>query len=171
VSSAVLGLVVLGLVPTPIGVGAAYHPPAVSSRVAHGLPVRGLACTRSTKPRIGVHLELFARGRGVIVPAGIGVAGPCSYAARTRTPTGVIELAAGRRLTLGRFFELWGQPLGAGRLAGFRASGRERVRAYVDGHRRRGDIRAIPLRRHAEIVLELGAFVPPHPAYRFAKGL
>jgi hypothetical protein len=163
--SAALGLAVLGLVPTPIGVGPAYHPPATR------LPVRGPACTRSSKPRVGVHLELFARDRVVIVPAGIGVARSCSYPARTRTPTGVIEMAAGRTLTLGRFFELWGQPLGADRLAGFHAEGNERVRAYVDGRRRRGDVRQIPLRPHAQIVLELGAYVPPHSAYRFPKGL
>ncbi len=132
---------------------------------------------------MGVHLELFGRGRVVIVPAGIGVAPPwrlhgaevldgaCSYPARTRRPTGVIELAAGARLTLGRFFALWGQPLGPDRLAGFRASGGERVRGYVDGRRWRADVRAIPLRRHAEIVLELGAYVPPHARYRFERGL
>ncbi len=172
-----------GLVPTPIGVGPSYHPGALNSTVSRGLPVGRLTCTRSADQRVGVHLELFGRGRVVIVPAGIGVAPPwharddhvlggrCSYPARTLEPTGVIQLLGDSRLTLGMFFELWGQPLDADRLAGFRASGGERVRAYVDGRRWRGDARAIPLRRHAEIVLELGASVPPHPNYHFERGL
>jgi hypothetical protein len=97
--------------------------------------------------------------------------GRCSYVARTRTPTGVIEVIAGRRVTLGQVFYLWGQPLGARRLAGFRAGRGERVRAFVDGSPWNGPVRTIPLRRHAAIVLELGAYVPPHSSYRFAMGL
>jgi hypothetical protein len=41
------------------------------------------------------------------------------------------------------------------------------VRAYVAGRRWRGPLGAIPLRRHAQIVLELGRFVPPHGFFRF----
>jgi hypothetical protein len=97
--------------------------------------------------------------------------GACSYPARTRTVTGVIEIERGRSFRLAHFFELWGQPLGGKRLAGFRARGHETVRAYVGGKRWRGDVRAIPLRRHAEIVLELGPYIPPHTSYRFGMGL
>jgi hypothetical protein len=57
------------------------------------------------------------------------------------------------------------------RLAGFSATGRAGVVAFVDGHRWHGDPRGIPLRRHAQIVLELGEFVRPHPAYLFPAGL
>jgi hypothetical protein len=133
--------------------------------------------------RVGAHLELFARGLVVLVPAGIGIAPPlhasgpmkvagvCSYSARTREPTGVIEAAPGSRTTVGDFFAIWGQPVGPRRLAGFRAVGAERVRAWVDGRAWPGDPRSIPLLRHREIVLELGRFVPPHASYRFEKGL
>jgi hypothetical protein len=172
-----------GLVPTPIGVSAKFHPRPLSTRVAHRRPVDSLRCERRESPRFGVHLELFARGRAVIVPAGIGIAPPwrvvrphvlegvCSYAARTRTPIGVIEVKAGSRRTLGELFDIWGQPLGLRRLAGFRTSAREPVRGYVDGVRWRGSLRAIPLRRHAAIALELGQYVPPHPTFRFGMGL
>jgi len=34
-----------------------------------------------------------------------------------------------------------------------------------------GSPRSIVLRRHAEIVLELGVFIPPHSTYAFPKGL
>ena len=128
-------------------------------------------------------MELFAHGRVVIVPAGIGIAAPrrrvgafvrprgCSYAVRTTGPTGVLEVRRGARLTLGRLFAVWGQPLSATRLAGFLTSRLAPVRAYVGGRRWRGRPGAIPLRRHAEIVLELGRYVPPHCAFLFRRGL
>jgi hypothetical protein len=171
------------LVPTPIGIGPFFHPSAANPSAAPGEPVGGLRCLRSEGSRMGVHLEVFARGRVVIVPTGVGVAPPlrsdgpyvlsgrCSYAVQTRAPTGVIEVAASSRLTLGAFFAVWGRSLNSRVLVGFRARPGEHVRAYVDGRSWRGDPRAIPLRRHAQVVLELGPFIPPHPTYRFAKGL
>jgi hypothetical protein len=170
-----------GIVPTPIGAGPRFHPGPRSPLVERAAPVGALTCSRSSTTRVGVHLELFARDRVVVVPAGIGMAPPlrtsrgyvvsgrCSYAVRTREPTGVIEVARTTKVTLGHFFAVWGQPLQRNRLAGFRDAGP--VRAYVDGIRVYGSPRSILLRRHAEIVLELGAFVPPHSAYAFPKGL
>ena len=130
-----------------------------------------------------MHMELFARGRVVILPAGIGVARPrarsgayvvprgCSYATRTLEPTGVIEVRRGSQVTLGDFFRIWGQPLSVTRLAGFRTTGSAPVRAYVAGQRWRGSLLSIPLRRHVQIVLELGPFIPPHRAFLFRPGL
>jgi hypothetical protein len=173
--------VAAGPVPSPIGAGARYHPGALSERLAGAAPLLGLRCTSAARKRFGAHLELFANRRVVIVPAGIGIAPPhrrrgpyvlagrCSYPARTREPTGVIELEQGATLTLGQLFRLWGQPLSRTRLVGF--TSRTPLRAFVDGRRWHGDPRAIPLRRHAEIVLELGGSVPPHAAYLFPGGL
>ncbi len=169
-------------VPTPIGPGAQYHPGPRGPLLDAGGASSGLTCSRATEPRVGAHLELFARGLVVLVPAGIGlgpplrtaglkISGTCSYPARTREPTGVIESVQNRRVTLGDFFALWGQPLGPRRLAGFRAAGVERVRAWVNGRSWPGDPHSIPLLRHSEIVLELGRFIPPHASYRFEKGL
>jgi hypothetical protein len=50
---------------------------------------------------------------------------------------------------VGAVFRSWGQPLSATRLASFRA---------------------VPLTRHAEIVLEVGPHVPPHSSYAFPPG-
>jgi hypothetical protein len=170
------------LVPTPIGAGRQFHPGASNAAVVATRPVRSLTCSRAEVARKGVHLELFARGRVVIVPAGIGVSPPlarrgadvvsgrCSYPLRTLEPTGVIEVARSTRLTLGDFFAVWGRPLGAHRLVGFREP-RSRVRAYVDGRRYGGALSTIVLRPHAEIVLELGPYIPPHAEYRFRSDL
>jgi len=177
-----LALALAAPIPTPIGVGPRYHPPAAPKRVLEGRPVGPLRCGAGGR-RFGVHLELFAHRRVVVVPAGIGVAAPrtrvgafvrprgCSYAARTLEPTGVVEVRRGARLSLGDLFAVWGQPLSATRLAGFSTRRSAPVRAYVGGRRWRGRLGAIPLRRHAEIVLELGRFVPPHRAFRFRRGL
>jgi hypothetical protein len=171
------------VVPTPIGVGKPFHPRASNPLVEQRLPVGSLTCSRSERPRLGVHLELFARNRVVIVPAGIGIGPPrrstgpyvlgggCSYPVRTREPTGVIEFDRSTRLTLGDFFATWGRPLTPSQFLGFRASHGQRIRAYVGGHRWSGNVRAIPLRAHAEIVLEVGPYVEPHVAYRFRDGL
>jgi hypothetical protein len=185
VGTAILGLALLGLggpIATPIGVGPRYHPPAAPARVLRGEPVGALRCGDGGR-HFGVHLEVFARGRVVIVPAGIGVAAPrrrigafvrprgCSYPVRTLDPTGVVEVRRGASLTLSGLFAVWGQPLSETRLAAFSTRRGAPVRAYVGGRRWRGSVGAIPLRRHAQIVLELGRFVPPHRSFRFRSGL
>lgn len=118
-----------------------------------------------------------------MVPAGIGVSGPlrrdgprvlggrCVYPLSTSEPTGVIEVRAGAGApfpTVGDLFAVWAQRLDAHRLAGFRAGGP--VIAYLGGRRWRGDPRSVPLAPHAQIVIEIGPHVDPHPLYRFAPG-
>ena len=99
-------LAALALVPTPIGPGRAYAP----------LPDRALeVCSRHLA--YAVHLELFANGRALVIPTGIG---SCSDAARTRTPTGVVELAR-RDVSLGELFRVWRQPLDGRRMLSFRS--------------------------------------------------
>jgi hypothetical protein len=172
-----------GPIPTPIGVGPLYHPSPSSPPVVRADPIGRLRCSSERRQRFGVHLELFANRRVIIVPAGIGMAPPlrrhgatvgsarCSYPVRTRQPTGVFEVEAGRRLTLGDAFSVWGRPLSRSRLAGYRARRGERIRAWVGGCPWTGSLRRIPLRRHAQIVLEGGGFVPPHASYLFPRGL
>jgi hypothetical protein len=127
----------------------------------------------------GVHLELFAAGRVVLIPSGIGVAPPrsrrgaevhggrCSYPLHTHAPTGVIEVATAKPLTLGHLFAVWGQPLARTEMAGFKG----RVRAYVNGRSFTSAPSKIKLTRHAQIVLEVGAHVPPHRTFLFPPGL
>jgi hypothetical protein len=162
-----------------VGPDARWRPPSLSRAVAAARPVRGMRCDRDERRRFGVHIELFAARRVVLVAPGIGVAPPrvrdgayvrggrCWYPLRTREPTGVIEVEEDAPRTLGDLFALWGKPLGPRRLAGFRGE----VEAYVGGRRRHGDPRTIPLTRHAQIVLEVGGHVPPHTRYHFPPGL
>jgi ATP-binding cassette subfamily B protein len=54
---------------------------------------------------------------------------------------------------------------------GYEDAYRQFIEPFVGGRWWLGDPRTIPLRRHAQIVLEIGGFVPPHAHYRFRKGL
>jgi hypothetical protein len=164
---------------TPIGRGAAFDLPT-GARADRGAAIGGLRCTAPGGRWADAHLEVFARGRVVIVPPGVGIAlprrqvgaavhgGRCSYPLRTTDPTGVIRYRPGRGLELGDVFAVWGQALTPRRLCGFRS--RAGVRVYLDGRRWAGAPAALPLRRHEEIVVEIGRAVPPHTAYLFVDG-
>ncbi len=161
----------------PVAIG--RHPRFKPAAGAYdGRPVAGLSCGPAQAERFGVHVELFAAGRVVVVPAGIGIAGGrrdgafvrggrCRHALSTTDPTGVIEIVRGTRATLGDLFAVWGEPLSPRRIASFRG----RVRAYVDGQRATGDPGAIRLRRHAQVVLAIGPDVPIHSSFAFRAGL
>lgn len=171
----------------PLGHGTRFQPPAVGALVRAKAAVGALHCGIPSRRPYGAHIELFAEGQEIVVPAGIGIAPPqyrsgasvdgggCVYPIHTADPTGVILIdptfAKQVEPTLGDLFALWGQPLGARRVAGFVAPEHGSIVAFVDGRRRRGSPSAIPLSRHAQIVLEVGPRVAPHPSYRFAPGL
>jgi hypothetical protein len=158
----------------PIGRGRAFHLPAFGP--AHG------ACRGRLGARDGVHVEVFAQNKVVLVPAGIGTRPPRRYsggrisAARcygdlvTLEPTGVVLVRRGTPLSLAALFGSWGQPLSARRVAAFRAPVGAHVSVYVDGRRWGGPPASVPLRRHAEIVIEVGPHVPPHTSYTFPPG-
>jgi hypothetical protein len=163
---------------TPIGVGARFRLPAAGPAVRHRAPVGGLSCSRPAGRVGAAHVELFANGRVLLLPPGIGVAPPvarvgarivsggCGYPLRTLDPTGVVWLGRGRGLTLRSLFSVWGQPLGGHRLAGFRSH--SPVRAYVDGVLRKGPAGSTPLTNRAEIVVEIGRYIRPHTMFGFS---
>jgi hypothetical protein len=158
----------------PVGVGPRFHPP-VSGQVSG-------SCQPAVGPRDGVHVEVFAANRVLLLPAGIGTRPPraslngritaarCYGALVTLDPTGVVLVRRGAELTLGALFSSWGEPLSRTRLASFTAAARTAVTVFVDGKPWPGAPTAVPLARHAEIVLEVGPHVPPHSSYTFPPG-
>lgn len=137
-------------------------------------------CRRSLGARYGVHVEVFAADRVVIVPAGIGVRPPIGYSAGrissagcfghlvTLEPTGLVLVRPGSRLLLADVFRSWGQPLSIRRVASFEVA--RGIAVFVDGRRWDGAPGSVPLSRHAEIVVEAGPYVPPHSWYAFPPG-
>ena len=158
----------------PIGTGPRFHPPAAG-------PVVG-QCTRTLGPRVGVHIEVFASDRVLLLPAGIGVKPPravldgritsarCYGTLVTLDPTGLVLVRPGASLTLATLFRSWGQPLSRTRLTSFSAPAGTSVAVFVNGKRWPGAPGDVPLTRHAEVVLEVGPHVPPHPSYAFPVG-
>jgi hypothetical protein len=158
----------------PIGTGPRFTLPA-------GGPVAG-TCRRSLGPRIGVHVEVFAANRVLLLPAGIGArrpwakldgrvtSAPCYGALVTLDPTGLVLVRPGARLTLADLFRSWGEPLSRTRLTSFSAQSGTQVAVFVDGQRLNAAPPSVPLTRHAEIVLEVGPHVPPHSSYAFPPG-
>jgi hypothetical protein len=158
----------------PIGAGASFHPPATG-------PVVG-RCRNRLGLRIGVHVELFAANRVVLVPGGIGTRPPRTFSAGrissagcygdlvTLEPTGVVLVRPSARRRVSDLFRAWGQPLSRSRLASFSAAAGTEVEVFVDGQRWPGSPGNVPLTRHSEIVLEVGPHVPPHASYTFPPG-
>jgi hypothetical protein len=142
-------------IPTPVGAGPRFQPPAAT----HGICVPGLR-----EGRFRAHVELFAQKRVVVVPRGIGLRDGCRARVRTLDPTGVLQFDR-PGLTLGDLFAVWGRPLGARRLLGWRG----RVTAFVGGRRVPGPVTEIPLRDRAQIVVEIGGYIPPHSTYLFPR--
>ena len=79
----------------------------------------------------------------------------------TIDPTGLVLVRAGAMLTLADLFRAWGEPLSEHRIASFAPRPPSHVRVYVDGRPWRAPPGAVPLRRHSEVVLEAGPYVPP----------
>lgn len=140
------------------------------------------ACHRRLGARYGVHLEVFGANRVVIVPRGIGSRPPwrltagrisdarCFGALVTLEPTGLVLVRPGRTFSLADLFRTWGQRLSRRLVARFVAGPGQEVRVYVNGRRRPGSPGVISLRRHSEVVLEVGPYIPPHPVYTFPPG-
>lgn len=155
----------------PIGSGPRFRPPVTG-------PPLGI-CRPALGQRFGVHIELFAANRVVIVAAGIGTRPPRSISpggmlsARcygdlvTLQPTGVVLVRRGSRMTVASVFHSWGQPLSDTRLAGFSASPGARVAVFVGGRRWDRAPGDVPLVSGSEIVLEVGPHVPPHKSFTF----
>ena len=85
----------------------------------------------------------------------------CRAPLRTLDPTGVVEFdRAG--LTLGDLFAVWGEPYGSDRMLSFRGE----PQVYVAG---RPSPATSPLTDRAQIVVELGGYIPPHHSFNFPR--
>lgn len=150
---------------------------APASTTAHGSPVDGLTCRSEAKEDVKYHvhveLEIFVDGARERVPAGVGItrpylvehtsAGPfldvglydCLYWLHTHAPDGIVHVEAPAKgsFTLGQFFDVWRQPLGANRAGPARGT----VVVFENGRRLSGDPRDTPLLAHGVIQLDVGS--------------
>lgn len=145
---------------------AAAKPTAV--RAPQGETVAGISCDAMEGARMHTHqhLVLIDRGKEVPIPADVGQRPDrnCLYWVHTHTPDGIIHIESPqpRTFTLADFFTIWGQPLDRTQAATMRAAKGGSLKVWVNGQPYKGDIRAIPLLPHTDIVIEAGPpFVPP----------
>jgi hypothetical protein len=155
--------------------GADPHRPTAPFFAGTGDGVRpdGIGCTSEGRivVRAAAHLDVFADGARVTVPAGIGEHATCTYWLHTRAADGVVAITSPQRraFTLGVLFDIWGAPLTRTRVLAFGVGPRRPLRAFVAGRPFSGDPRRIRLVDGREIALVIGRRPAAVPS-RFAFG-
>jgi hypothetical protein len=163
------------------------HPTFLASTAttAKGEPVDGIECqtTEQAVSHTHAHLAVFANGKPLAIPQGVGMVGPltefpspygpfafpaggCLYWLHVHDQSGIIhmELPGVMTITLGDFFDIWGQPLGSKQVGAQQG----RVTAFVNGAPVSGNPREIVLHEHTDVQLDIGGpAVPPQP-YQWA---
>jgi len=140
-----------------VGHGSRFRPGPTGALVARARPVDGMRCRAPARIVAAAHVEVFAFGHVVVIPAGMGVAPPlrrrgayvdggrCAYPLWTVEPTRLLLTQTPRRLTLGQVFESWGQALTHRMVASFVAPTGAGVSVFIDGAPWRGDPSSAPI--------------------------
>lgn len=143
-----------------------------------GQTVNGMPCETMAQLayHIHVHLSLIVNGEQLAIPLAVGAVNPqvqanfvtaasCFYWLHTHDASGIVhvEPSVNQPLTLGQFFDTWGQPLTATNTAGFSGP----LTVFVDGKRYTADPRAIAFTERMQITLEVGTPLVPPPVYAF----
>ena len=136
------------------------------------LPIDGIRCDpqEGVVEHIHANLQLYDRGRAVVVPANVGIpqSGTCLYWLHTHSADGFIHIESPvkRAFDLGEFFDIWGPDLSWTKAASLAAPHGGRLAIWVDGTAWHGkDPRAIVLHDHQTIVIQNGPpyAKPAHP--------
>jgi hypothetical protein len=120
--------------PTPVNMqlSATSHP-------ANGQDVDGLSCQQEmVQVHYHAHLTMYANGHPVIMPAGVGIVAPkssgapalasngdkvCLYPLHVHTTDNIIHIESpvDQPYNFGQFFDIFGEPLSATEIAGYKA--------------------------------------------------
>lgn len=139
--------------------------------------IDGISCLSDEKLsyHIHTHLDIFANGQPVTVPAKIGIPnGFCFYFLHTHNETGIIhaESPVQKEYTIGNFFHIWGKTLSRDQILDYKADADHPLRFYVDGKEFTDDPGKIVLDAHREIVVVYGQLPANIPSkYDFPAGL
>jgi hypothetical protein len=159
---------------------------APAASPAPGESVDGISCAplEQLAFHIHAHLTVFVDGAARRIPRGVGiseprsigtpqgpfvVSGACFAWLHTHAADGIVHMESPiqRSFTLGNFFDVWGEPLSADRVA--TATGH--VTAFVDGRPYLGNPRTIPLFAHAQVQLDVGRPLVQPESITFPNGL
>jgi hypothetical protein len=159
---------------------------AAAASPAPGQSVDGISCAplEQLAFHIHAHLTVFVDGAARQIPRGVGISDPqsigtphgpfvvsgaCFSWLHTHAADGIVHMESPiqRGFTLGNFFDVWGEPLTADRVA--TATGH--VTAFVDGRPYLGNPRTIPLFAHAQVQLDVGRPLVQPDSIVFPNGL
>jgi hypothetical protein len=157
---------------------------APAGSTTQGQTVDGIQCGATEQLAYHIHARLatYVNGQPESLPAGIGIPGAlvqqsplgpvvgqgqCFYWLHTHTTDGVIHIESptSRIYTLGNFFDVWRQPLGATQVG----PNRGKVTAFVNGKPWTKDPRSIPLDPHNVIQLDVGSPAVPFQPISFGS--
>jgi len=118
------------------------------------------------------HLDIYANGKKVQVPALVGIDTTAGFLTELHThdTSGIlhVESASKRDYVLGQFFGEWGVKLTSNCLGTYCGS----LKWWVDGKRMVGNPAQLILKAHQEIVIAAGKAPSPVPSsYKFPAGL
>lgn len=136
-------------------------------------PVDSMKCgVQMNGYHVHAHLTLFDAGQPVYLYAGIGWSqtGHCWYWLHTHDGSGVIHVEGPDSSflpTLGKFFDVWHQPLSRRQFLAYKIGRGQSMRVYVNQKPYVGNPRNIALHRHAIITLEIGPPFPSPGKYNF----
>lgn len=136
------------------------------------VPVSGVACLINENYHLHSLVTIYKDGVRQGLPENVGRSG-CAYELHTHDVTGVvhIETDVPKKFTLGQFFALWNQPLGASGTAGLAGP----IRFYLIENEKltpfTGDPAQLELTAHREIVIISGTAPPVLPKYRWPSSL
>lgn len=141
-------------------VGTVFWQDGSTSTGGTGADVDGITCSAgmAVNYHVHAHLAIVKNGQWLALPQQIGIPSQCNYEMHTHDRTGIIHIESptAKTYTLGQFFDIWGQPLTSGNVAGVTGD----VVAYIndngDVRRYMGDPRNIPLISHRDVTLQVG---------------
>ncbi len=166
--------IAVGLVILAALIGIFIYGRANAGPAATDATVDGIRCDvgEMSAAHYHAHLAIFNAAQPIAIPTDVGRPTGCFYWLHTHQITGDegvihIEAPAGKTFTLGNFFSVWRQPLSATNVAGIKLAKDQKLVVLVDGQPYSGDPRAIQLKAHQQIVLEITPPSLPAPAFTF----
>jgi hypothetical protein len=164
----------------PIEGGALLATPLTSSP---GQTVDGIKCAplEQLAYHIHAHLQVYVDGQPRALPPAVGMVRPgyertthgffygalgCYYWLHVHAQDGVIHIESPtvKIYSLGNFFDIWRQPLSADQVA----AAKGKITAFVNGKPWTASPRAIPLKSHEVIQIDVGSPVVPYHSVSFA---
>jgi hypothetical protein len=156
---------VAGTINSPVGWPAWIGPP-------NRAVVSGVGCLVNEDYHLHSLVTIYKDGVRMGLPDNVGRTG-CAYELHTHDVTGVVHIETNvpKKFTLGQFFALWNQPLGAAGTAGLPGP----IRFYLVENGSltpyAGDPAQVELVAHREVVIISGTAPRVLPKYRWPLGL